>query len=98
MGATDTVMNDPSTRALVSLLFAVSAFVVPALLIFVLSRVAGWPALADRYPAPPERPRALRQLAELLYGVPIDYPSLAYEMGLTPRFVEDLLEAHAAGT
>jgi Zn-dependent peptidase ImmA (M78 family)/transcriptional regulator with XRE-family HTH domain len=47
---------------------------------------------------PVERPRALRQLAELLYGVPIDYPSLAHEAGLTPRFVEDLLEAHAAGT
>jgi Zn-dependent peptidase ImmA (M78 family)/DNA-binding XRE family transcriptional regulator len=47
---------------------------------------------------PVERPRAFRQLAELLYGRPIDYPSLAHEAGLTPRFVEDLLEAHAAGT
>jgi Zn-dependent peptidase ImmA (M78 family) len=47
---------------------------------------------------PVERPRALRQLAELLYGVPIGYPSLAHESGLTPRVVEDLLEAHAAGT
>jgi Zn-dependent peptidase ImmA (M78 family)/transcriptional regulator with XRE-family HTH domain len=47
---------------------------------------------------PVERPRALRQLAELLYGVPIDYPSLARATGLDPSFVEDLLEAHAAGT
>jgi Zn-dependent peptidase ImmA (M78 family)/transcriptional regulator with XRE-family HTH domain len=47
---------------------------------------------------PVERPRALRQLAELLYGVPIDYPSLAHTMGLDPSFVRDLLEAHAAGT
>jgi len=47
---------------------------------------------------PVERPRALRQLAELLYGRPIDYPSLAHATGLTPHFVEDLLEAHAAGT
>jgi Zn-dependent peptidase ImmA (M78 family)/transcriptional regulator with XRE-family HTH domain len=47
---------------------------------------------------PVERPRALRQLAELLYGRPIDYPLLAHESGLTPRFVEDLLAAHAAGT
>jgi Zn-dependent peptidase ImmA (M78 family)/transcriptional regulator with XRE-family HTH domain len=47
---------------------------------------------------PVERPRALRQLAELLYGVPINYPSLAHATGLTPHFVRDLLEAHAAGT
>jgi hypothetical protein len=47
---------------------------------------------------PVERPRALLQLAELLYGRPIDYPSLAHATGLTPHFVEDLLEAHAAGT
>jgi Zn-dependent peptidase ImmA (M78 family)/transcriptional regulator with XRE-family HTH domain len=47
---------------------------------------------------PVERPRALRQLAELLYGVLIDYPSLAYDMNLGPTFVRDLLEAHAAGS
>jgi Zn-dependent peptidase ImmA (M78 family) len=47
---------------------------------------------------PVERPRALRQLAELLYGRPIDDPSLAHAMGLNPSFVRDLLEAHAAGT
>jgi Zn-dependent peptidase ImmA (M78 family)/transcriptional regulator with XRE-family HTH domain len=47
---------------------------------------------------PVERPRALRQLAELLYGRPIDYPSLAYATGLDPSFVRDLLEAHAAGS
>jgi Zn-dependent peptidase ImmA (M78 family)/DNA-binding XRE family transcriptional regulator len=45
-----------------------------------------------------ERPRALRQLAELLHGRPIDYPSLAHATGLDPSFVRDLLEAHAAGT
>jgi Zn-dependent peptidase ImmA (M78 family) len=47
---------------------------------------------------PVERPRALRQLAELLYGVPIDYPSLAHEMGLDLSFARDLLETYAAGT
>jgi Zn-dependent peptidase ImmA (M78 family)/DNA-binding XRE family transcriptional regulator len=47
---------------------------------------------------PVERPRALRQLAELLYGRPIAYPSLARAMGLDPSFVRDLLAAHAAGT
>jgi hypothetical protein len=47
---------------------------------------------------PVERPRALRQLAELLYGVPIDYASLTHATGLDPAFVRALLEAHAAGT
>jgi hypothetical protein len=52
----------------------------------------------------PERPgslhrhRALRQLAELLYGVPIDYPQLAQATGLDSRFLQDLLEVYAAGT
>jgi hypothetical protein len=39
---------------------------VPALLIFVLSRASGWPALADRYPALSQPPRALVQFG---YGV-----------------------------
>ena len=47
---------------------------------------------------PVERPRALRQLAELLYGVPIAYAVLARDTDLDPVFVQDLLGAHAAGT
>jgi Zn-dependent peptidase ImmA (M78 family)/DNA-binding XRE family transcriptional regulator len=47
---------------------------------------------------PVERPRALRQLAELLYGIPIDDVALADAMGLDPAFVEALLEAHAPRT
>jgi Zn-dependent peptidase ImmA (M78 family) len=47
---------------------------------------------------PVERPRALRQLAKLLYGRPIVTPRLADELSLDPSFVEDLLDAHAAGT
>jgi Zn-dependent peptidase ImmA (M78 family) len=47
---------------------------------------------------PVERPRALRQLAELLYGRPIDTRRLAHERGLAPAFVRELLEAHAGGT
>jgi Zn-dependent peptidase ImmA (M78 family)/transcriptional regulator with XRE-family HTH domain len=47
---------------------------------------------------PVERPRALRQLAELLHGRPIAYPSLADAIGLDPAFVRELLEAHASGT
>jgi Zn-dependent peptidase ImmA (M78 family)/transcriptional regulator with XRE-family HTH domain len=60
-------------------------------------RARGW-RTQEPIAVPVERPRALRQLAELLYGVPIDYPSLARAMGLDPSFVWDLLEAHAAGT
>ena len=33
-----------------------------------------------------------------LYGVPIDYPSLAHTMGLNPLFIQDFLEAHATET
>jgi Zn-dependent peptidase ImmA (M78 family)/DNA-binding XRE family transcriptional regulator len=47
---------------------------------------------------PVERPRALRQLAELLYGRPLDTRRLADARGLDPAFVRELLEAHAAGT
>jgi Zn-dependent peptidase ImmA (M78 family)/DNA-binding XRE family transcriptional regulator len=47
---------------------------------------------------PVERPRALRQLAELLYGRPMAYPSLADALSLDPAFVQEILDAHAAGT
>jgi Zn-dependent peptidase ImmA (M78 family)/transcriptional regulator with XRE-family HTH domain len=47
---------------------------------------------------PVERPRALRQLAELLYGQPLETPRLADALSLDPAFVQDLLDAHAAGT
>jgi Zn-dependent peptidase ImmA (M78 family) len=47
---------------------------------------------------PVERPRALRQLAELLYGRPLETRRLADALGLDPSFVRELLEAHAAGT
>jgi Zn-dependent peptidase ImmA (M78 family) len=44
---------------------------------------------------PIERPRALRQLAELLYGRPIDLRRLAIDANLTPQFLGDVLNAHA---
>jgi hypothetical protein len=47
---------------------------------------------------PVERPRALRQLAELLYGRPLEPQRLADELSLDPAFVQELLEAHAPGT
>jgi len=57
----------------------------------------GWRA-QEPVAVPVEQPRALRQLAELLYGRPIETTRLADAMGLDPSFVQDLLEAHAAGT
>jgi len=47
---------------------------------------------------PVERPRALRQLAELLYGRTLETPRLADELSLDAAFVRALLEAHAAGS
>jgi Zn-dependent peptidase ImmA (M78 family) len=47
---------------------------------------------------PVERPRALRQLAELLYGRPLETRRLAAELSLNPAFVRELLEADAAGS
>jgi hypothetical protein len=49
-----------------ALVVAVLGLAFPFLLIFVFSRASGWPALADRYPAPPQRPRPLVRLG---YGV-----------------------------
>ena len=60
-------MNDSSaTATLVGLVLLGAALTFPAMLIFLLSRAAGWPVLADRYPAPGERPRPLVRLG---YGV-----------------------------
>jgi Zn-dependent peptidase ImmA (M78 family)/DNA-binding XRE family transcriptional regulator len=44
---------------------------------------------------PIERPRALRQMAELLYGVPIDYGRLAKDVHLPQELLRDVMEAHA---
>ncbi len=44
---------------------------------------------------PVEKPRALRKMAELLYGNPIDYRRLASDVNLTPQFVQEILELHA---
>ena len=58
--------------------------------------VRGW-RTREPVAVPVERPRALRQLAELLYGRPINYPQLAHEAGLDPTFVQTIPDAHAAG-
>jgi Zn-dependent peptidase ImmA (M78 family)/transcriptional regulator with XRE-family HTH domain len=56
----------------------------------------GW-RTREPIPVPVERPRALRQLAELLYGRPMDDVALAHTTGLDPTFVQGLLKAHAPG-
>ena len=44
---------------------------------------------------PPERPRAVRKMAEILYGKPIDYKRLAADAHLSAQFVREVIEAHA---
>lgn len=43
---------------------------------------------------PVERPRAVRQMAEMLYGPTIDYRRMAEDMGFTRQFVKEIIEAH----
>ena len=42
-----------------------------------------------------ERPRGLRQMAEHLYGKPIDYSKLAADVRLSTALVRELIELHA---
>ncbi len=44
---------------------------------------------------PIEKPRALSQMAELLYGVPVDYRRLAAVVNLAPQLVKDTLEVYS---
>jgi len=44
---------------------------------------------------PVEKPRLLGQLAEILYGTPIDYKLLASHMNLPMQLIRETIEAHA---
>lgn len=44
---------------------------------------------------PLERPRGLRQMAELLYGLPIDYARVAGDVCMPEEFVREIIEVHA---
>jgi Zn-dependent peptidase ImmA (M78 family)/transcriptional regulator with XRE-family HTH domain len=44
----------------------------------------------------PEKPRALRKMAEILYGIPIDIRRLAADAALPPTLVGEILDAHAS--
>ncbi len=52
--------------------------------------------LSSRVPL--ERPRAVRQTAELLYGRKVDYARLALKVAYPESFVRQLMEAHASRT
>jgi Zn-dependent peptidase ImmA (M78 family) len=44
---------------------------------------------------PAEKPRGLRQMLEVLYGVPVDYRRLALDTNLTPTLLKQIIEVHA---
>jgi len=54
----------------------------------------GW-RLREPIEVVPERPRALRQMAEMLYGDPIDYATLAHEVAMNTSTVRELLSDYA---
>jgi hypothetical protein len=44
---------------------------------------------------PVEKPRMISQMAELIYGIPINYKKLASDVNLPVQLVKETLEAHA---
>lgn len=46
----------------------------------------------------PEKPRALRQMVEMIYGTSIDYQRLAADLCLSPHFLRRLIESYATKT
>lgn len=45
---------------------------------------------------PVEKPRAVRKMAELMYGNPIDYLRLANDANVSPQMAKQLINAHAS--
>ncbi len=54
----------------------------------------GW-KLDEPIVIPTEKPRAIRQMAEIVYGNPINYHRLAHDLDVFPHFVKRLIEAYA---
>ena len=52
----------------------------------------------DQFGIPLERPRLLRQMAEHIYGKPLDYSRIAADVCLTPQAVQSILERYASTT
>jgi len=44
---------------------------------------------------PAEKPRGLRQMAELIYGRPINYEKMAADMHLTSSFLREIMEGYS---
>ncbi len=56
----------------------------------------GWRMREPRmFDVPVEKPRAVRQIAEMVYGNPIRYKKLAEDVGMPESFVRSIIEAHA---
>lgn len=53
---------------------------------------------AEPNPLSAERPRAVRKIAEVLYGNPIDYRQLAEDLNWSPALAREVIEAHATAT
>lgn len=51
-----------------------------------------------QFDIPLERPRLLRQMAEHIYGKPLDYPRIAGDACLTPQAVQSILERYGTVT
>ncbi|MCH8156365.1 MAG: ImmA/IrrE family metallo-endopeptidase, partial [Nitrospinae bacterium] len=45
---------------------------------------------------PCEKPRALRKMAEVIYGTPIDYKKFSSDMNLSPIFLKQIMEEQAS--
>jgi Zn-dependent peptidase ImmA (M78 family)/transcriptional regulator with XRE-family HTH domain len=61
----------------------------------------GWRGWRTREPAslavPVEKPRGLREMAELLYGTPVNYYKLSNDTGVGIAKLRSILEAHSGG-
>jgi len=54
----------------------------------------GWGGRNEPIEIPSEKPRLLRQMAEMLYGKPIDYKALASETNLPEALIKEWLAAY----
>src|SRR5260370_31893651 len=56
----------------------------------------GWRMREPRmFDVPVEKPRAVRQIAEMVYGNPIRYQKLAEDVGMPENFVRAIIESRA---
>jgi Zn-dependent peptidase ImmA (M78 family)/DNA-binding XRE family transcriptional regulator len=59
----------------------------------------GWRIREPRmYDVPVEKPRLVRQIAEMVYGNPVRYKKIAEDLGMPESLVRGIVEAHATKT